>query len=149
VRAECDYGHIHVTLPDGQRLVPVLLTTWAYSNYCYAAAFPSEKIEAILEGTTQAFEVFGCLPRELWWDNPTTVATEMLSGRERRLQRRYVSLASHYNFEPLFCMPAKGQEKSHVENRVKRLQRTWATPIPECRHLDELNEHLRRCCLKE
>ena len=45
--------------------------------------------------------------RELWWDNPTTVASEILLVRERVLHARYQALASHYNFSPLFCMPGR------------------------------------------
>ena len=97
----------------------------------------------------EAFEAFGCAPKELWWDNPTTVAVEVLKGRERRVNERYKALASHDNFEPLFCMPARGNEKPHVENRVKDLERRWATPVPRVRDLAELNEHLRRCCLDD
>ena len=89
------------------------------------------------------------MPEELWWDNPTTVAVQVLKGRERRLNDRYKALASHYNFEPLFCMPACGNEKPHVENRVKHPERRWATPVPRVRDLAELNEHLGRCCLDD
>jgi hypothetical protein len=32
-----------------------------------------------------AFEFFDCVPKEVWWDNPKTVATLILQGRERRL----------------------------------------------------------------
>jgi hypothetical protein len=86
------------------------------------------------------------VPREVWWDNPKTVATAILQGRERTLNPRYLALASHYNFEPLFCLPARGNEKPHVENRVKNLQRRWATPVPQAADLSALNQHLRRCC---
>jgi len=93
-----------------------------------------------------AFEFFGCVPKEVWWDNPTTVATAILTGRQRKIHPRYLALASHYNFEPLFCMPARGNEKPHVENRVKNLQRRWATPVPRMKDLAQLNEYLLRCC---
>jgi transposase len=148
-RAECDFGHIWVDFPEGRRQVPVLLVTWAYSYYLFAIALPSERTEAILHGLVQAFEFFGCVSQELWWDNPKTVAVAILRGRERRLNERYVALASHYNFEPLFCMPARGNEKPHVENRVKNLQRRWATPVPRVADLDALNGHLRHCCEEE
>jgi hypothetical protein len=46
-------------------------------------------------------------------------------------------------------MPARGNEKPHVENRVKNLERRWATPVPRARDLAELNEHLKRCCLDD
>jgi transposase len=148
-RAECDFGHVYVDFPAGRRQVPVLLVTWAYSHFCFAVALPSEKTEAILEGMVQAFAFFGCVPREVWWDNPRTLACEIFPGRQRRLHPRYQALASHYNFEPLFCLLARGNEKPHAENRVKRLQRRWATPVPRCEDVAAFNDHLRRQCEAE
>ena len=46
-------------------------------------------------------------------------------------------------------MPARGNEKPYVENRVKTLQRCWATPVPRQKDLAELNAYLRACCLKD
>jgi hypothetical protein len=146
---EADFGHIHVDFPDGRRLVPVLIVTWAFSYRAFASALPTERTEAILHGLVEAFAFFGCVPKELWWDNPSNVAVQILKGRERTLNDRYKALASHYNFEPLFCMPARGNEKPHVENRVKNLERRWATPVPRVRDLVELNRHLQRCCLED
>jgi transposase len=145
-RAEADFGHIYVDFPEGRRQVPVLIVTWAFSYRPFAIALPTERTEAVLHGLVHAFEFFDCVPRELWWDNPATVAVQLLAGRERRLNTRYQALASHYNFEPLFCMPARGNEKPHVENRVKCLERRWATPVPQARNLADLNDSLRRCC---
>lgn len=148
-RAEADFGHIHVDFPNGRQPVPVLLVTWSYSNCPFAIAVPTERTEAILHGLVEAFAFFGCVPHELWWDNPTTVAITVLRGRERQLQPRYAALASHYTFAPKFCLPAKGNEKPRVEHRVFDLQRRWATPVPQMADRDALNAHLRRCCLSE
>lgn len=147
VRAEADFGHIHVDFPDGRRLVPVLIVTWSYSNAPFAIALPTERTEAILHGLVEAFAFFGCVPRELWWDNPTTVAVHVLRGRERTLHPRYAALAGHYPFTPKFCLPATATEKPRVENRVYDLQRQWATPVPRVADLTELNQHLRQCCV--
>lgn len=148
-RLEADFGHIYVDLPEGRVQVPVLVTAWSFSNYPFALALPTERTEAILAGMTEAFTFFGCVPREVWWDNPTTVVKQILHGRERRPNARYAALASHYTFEPLFCMPARGNEKPYAETRVRVLQRQWSTPVPEAAHLDALNAYLRRCCLAE
>jgi hypothetical protein len=115
----------------------------------FAISFPTERLECVLTGLVQAFEFFGCAPKQLWWDNPKTVVTEIFKGRRRTMHPRYAALASHYTFEPLFCMPAKANEKPHVENSVFDLQRDWATPVPKVRDHDELNEYLRRCCLRK
>ena len=83
-RLEADFGHIHVDFPDGRRPVPFLVAAWAYSNAPFVLALPFERTEAILEGMVAAFEFFGGVPREVWWDNPRTVATLILKGRERQ-----------------------------------------------------------------
>ncbi len=148
-RLECDFGHIHVDFPTGRRLVPVLIAAWGYSNYGYAQAMPTERTEAILAGMVAGVEFFGCVAREVWWDNPTTVVREIFKGRDRRPNEYYAALASHYAFDALFCMPARGNEKPRVETRVRVLQRQWATPVPRCADLGELNAYLRQRCVLE
>lgn len=148
-RLECDFGHIHVDFPDGRRPVPVLLAVWSYSHYPFAVALPDETTGSILHGLVCAFEFFGCVPAELWWDNPKTVAAAILRGRDRQLNYHYAALASHYRFAPLFCMPARGQEKGDVERTVFALERRFATPVPHVADMDALNRHLLLCCLRE
>jgi transposase len=148
-RLECDFGHIHVDFPDGRRLVPVMVAAWAYSNYSFAQAMPTERTEAILAGMVTAFEFFGCVPREVWWDNPKTVVSQIFKGRERRPNEYYAALASHYVFEACYCMPARGNEKPYAETRVRVLQQQWATPVPRCADLDALNAYLRERCVEE
>ncbi len=148
-RLEADFGHIHVDFPDGRRPVPFLVATWAYSNAPFVLALPFERTEAILAGMVAAFEFFGCVPKEVWWDNPKTIATAILQGRQRQLHPRYAALASHYAFEPLFCRPARGNEKPDAESTVKAVQRRFATPVPRVADLAELNASFRRRCQAE
>jgi len=148
-RLEADFGHIYVDFPEGRRQIPFLVTTWAYSNYPFVLALPVERTEAILEGMVAAFDFFGCAPKEVWWDNPKTVATLILLGRQRQLHPRYAALASHFAFDPHFRMPARGNEKPDAESTVKAVQRRFATPVPKVKDLDELNVHFRRRCEAE
>jgi transposase len=148
-RLEADFGHIHVDFPDGRKPVPFLVAAWAYSNAPFVLALPFERTEAILEGMVSAFEFFGGVPKEVWWDNPKTVATLILRGRERQIHPRYAALASHHVFEPKFCMPARGNEKPDAESTVKAVQKRFATPVPCVNDLDELNKLLHRWCLAE
>jgi hypothetical protein len=148
-RLEADFGHIQVDFPEGRRSVPFLVTTWAYSNAPFVLALPFERTEAILAGMVAAFEFFGCVPKEVWWDNPKTVATSILQGRQRQLHPRYSALASHYVFDPCFCMPARGNEKPDAESTVRAVQRRFATPVPKVADLDALNADFRRRCEAE
>ena len=129
-RLEADFGHIHVDFPDGRRLVPFLVTVWAYSNAPFVLALPTERTEAVLDGMVRALEFFAAVPREVWWDNPRTVATLILRGRQRLLHPRYAALASHYTFEAKFCLPAQAHEKPDAESGVRAVQRRFATPVP-------------------
>jgi transposase len=146
-RLEADFGHIYADFPDGRRHVPVLVTTWSYSNCPFALALPTERTEAVLHGLVEALTFFGCVPRELWWDNPRTVVTHIGRGRERTPHPCLAALASHYVFAPRFCVPATPTEKPRVENRVRDVQRQWATPVPCVTDYSDLNAHLRRQCL--
>ena len=148
-RMEADFGKIYVDFPDGRKQVSVLILVWSCSNAPFAIALPTERTESILEGMQQAFNFFGCVPREVWWDNPKTVAEELLTGRDRKMNPRYAAFASHFAFEPLFCMPASGNEKPVVENRVKTMQRRWGTPVPTAKNMDSLNVYLRQCCVND
>ena len=148
-RLEADFGHIHVDFPDGRRQVPVLVTVWAYSNYPFVIALPCQRIEAILHGMVTAFEFFGTVAKEVWWDNPKTVATLILPGRTRQIHPRYAALASHYAFDPRFCLPAHGNEKPDAESTVKAVQRRFATPVPRVADLDALNAQFRQLCRAE
>jgi len=148
-RLEADFGHIHLDFPDGRKLVPFLVATWAYSNAPFVLALPFERTEAVLEGMVAAFEFFSAVPKEVWWDNPKTVATLIQKGRERQLHPRYAALASHYLFNAQFCMPARGNEKPDAEGTVKAVQRRFATPVPCVANLDELNAFFRNRCEAE
>jgi transposase len=148
-RLEADFGHIYVDFPEGRKQVAVLVTTWAYSNCPFVLALPTERTEAILHGLVEAFHFFGCVPREVWWDNPSTLAAAFFSGRQRRLNERYQALASHYNFEPLFCLVRQPREKPRVEGRVQFLQQDWATPVPQVQDLAQLNAGLHAACLDD
>lgn len=149
LRLECDFGHFHIDLPEGRCNVPFLVCAWGYSNAPFALAVPTERVEAILAGMVAAFDFFDCVPREVWWDNPKTIATAILTGRERRFHDRWLALASYYCFEPRACMPARPQEKPRAEGRVKDVQKRFATPVPEVADLAELNQQLREWCLTD
>ena len=116
-RLEADFGHIHVDFPDGRRLVPVLVAAWAYSNYPFALALPTERTEAILAGMVAGLHVLRLraargLVGQPQDGGPADLHRAVSGGPTTATQ----ALASHYTFEPLFCMPARGNEKPHAEN---------------------------------
>jgi hypothetical protein len=126
-----------------------LVVVWAYSNFPFVIALPTERTEAILHGMVRAFEFFGTVAREVWWDNPRTVATMIFRGRHRQLHSRYAALANHYTFDPKFCLPAHAHEKPDVESGVRAVQRRFATPVPRIADLNQLNVQFESRCRDE
>ncbi len=51
------------------------------------------------------------------YDNMKT-AVETIFGKDRRYNRRFMQMCSHYLVDPVACTPASGWEKDQVENQV-------------------------------
>ena len=70
----------------------------------------------------------------------------ILLRREGKLHPRYAALASHYVFNPLFYMPARGNEKPDTESTVHAMQCRFSTPVPRANDLEELNRYFQQRC---
>ncbi len=116
-RMECDFGHIQVDFPEGRRLVPVLIAVWSNSHYPFVIALPNERTESILHGTVCAFEFFGCVPAELWWDNPTTVATAILRSPRpaTQFQLRGIGEPLPVRTDVLHAGPGTGEKRRRAD----------------------------------
>ncbi|MBP3954779.1 hypothetical protein J8F10_05715 [Gemmata sp. G18] len=125
----------------------MLVVTWSYSNCPFALALPTERTEAVLQGLVEAFAFFGCVPRELWWDNPRTVAPASTRAgsapRTRSTRRSRATTRSR----PGSACPRPRPRSRASRSGVQDLERQWATPVPRVGALGELNAHLLRQCL--
>lgn len=147
--AQVDWGEVWVVLNQRPCKVLLFCMRLCYSAASFVRAYLTQDQTSLLDGHVRAFEYFGGVPRRLAYDNPKTIVTRVGLGRERTLTARFVALRSHYLFETRFCNVACGNEKGHVENLVKRAQRTYATPEPQASDLEGLNVHFALCCRKD
>ena len=65
---------------------------------------------------------------------------------KRRFNRRFLTLANHYLFEPVACTPESGWEKGQVENQVGNIREWLFTPTPKFADFTELNTWLAQRC---
>jgi len=146
--AQFDWGEAKIWL--GQVLLTVCLfcVRLCHSRAVFVRAYPTEKMEAFLDGHVRAFRFFGGVPRRGAYDNLKTAVLWVGRSQKRRLHPRFVELRSHYLFESRFCNVGAGWEKGHVENLVKLAQRSFMTPVPKVASLDELNANLETACLR-
>ncbi len=120
----------------------------AYSRQMFVIAYPRETQEMVLDAHKQAFTFFGGVPKRLVYDNLKTVVDAIFVGKERRFNRRFLTLANHYLFEPIACTPSSGWEKGQVENQVGNIREWLFTPRAKFDDFVTLNIWLARRCLE-
>ena len=118
----------------------------AYSRRMFVVAYPRERQEMVLEAHCCAFDYFGGVPARLIYDNLKTEVDAVLVGKARQFNRRFLTLANHYQFEPVACTPASGWEKGQVENQVGNVREWLFTPLARFDSFAALNTWLASRC---
>jgi transposase len=113
-----DWSHEQVELGGVTQTIKVAHFRLTYSRQMFVAAYPRETQEMVFDTHNRAFAFFGGVPLRMVYDNLKAVVETILTGKERQFNRRFMSLANHYLFEPVACTPASGWEKGQVENQV-------------------------------
>ena len=140
--AQVDWGEAWIIHNGRRRKVQLFCMKWCHSKRVFVRAYDRANMESFLDGHVRAFECFGGVPKRIAYDNLKSAVIRVGKGRHRRLNRKFVELKSWYLFDDRFCNVASGNEKGHVENLVKRAQRTFLTPLPEVTDLAALNRKL-------
>lgn len=141
-----DWSHEVVNIGGIEQTVKVAHFRLSYSRQMCVIAYPCETQEMVLDAHNQAFAFFGGVPKRMVYDNLKTVVDAIFVGKERRFNRRFLTLANHYLFEPVACTPASGWEKGQVENQVGNIREWLFTPTPKCADFTELNAWLAQRC---
>ena len=147
--AQVDWGEATVLIGGRERTLQFFCLRLAYSRAVYVRAYERQDQVSFLDAHVRAFEFLGGIPKRLAYDNLKSAVVRVGRGRERDLSAKFVAMRSWYLFDTRFCNVARGNEKGHVENLVKRVQRTFLTPLPEVSCLAELNQRLERDCREE
>ena len=148
-QVQIDFGHAQVTIAGVLTKACLFCMRLKYSLVPYVVAFPTERLEAFLEGHVRGFAYLGGVPRTGLYDNAKTQVTKILEGPEREEHEWFSSLRSHYLCDSHFCRPRHGNEKGTVENLVKYVRSRALVPVPEYEDWEEFNAKLLSWCEKE
>lgn len=138
---QIDWGQAQAIINSQVTQVMVFCARSAYSKATFVRAYLRDDMISFLDAHVWLLDQLGGVPVKLAYDNLKTAVTHVYAGNKRDLTARFVALRSHYLFASRFCNVARGNEKGHVENSVKRTERTYMTPVPNVASLDALNEH--------
>lgn len=141
-----DWSHEQVELGGVLQNIKVAHFRLAYSRQMFVVAYPREMQEMVLDAHSRAFAFFGGVPARLIYDNLKAVVDAVYIGKERRFNRRFLTLANHYLFEPVACTPASGWEKGQVENQVGNVREWLFTPLARFASFAGLNDWLATRC---
>ena len=125
-----DGSHEQVELGGVLQTIKVAHFRLAYSRQMFVVAYPRERQEMVMDAHNRAFAFFGGVPARLIYDNLKAVVDTIYTGKERQFNRRFLTLANHYLFEPVACTPAAGGEKGQVENQVGNVREWRFAPQP-------------------
>lgn len=120
--------------------------SFPYSNKGYFQLFKGENQECLFEGLITIFEYIGGVPQRIWFDNTSTIVTEVLKNGGRNLTDDFLRFMEHYRFEAVFCNVDAGHEKGNVEGKVGYHRRNMLVPVPQFRNLAEFNKEQLELC---
>ncbi len=146
---EVDWGGAWVRMGGADRAVKLFCMRWRYSGLAYVRAYPWERQEMFLEGHMRAFTFYGGVFPVLVYDNLTAAVRQILRGKARVEQQRFVAFRSYYTFQARYCNPARGREKGGVEGLVGYARRNFLVPIPEVDDFQQLNQLLEQRCWQD
>jgi transposase len=141
-----DWSQEQVELGGVLQNIKVAHFRLAYSRQMFVVAYPKETQEMVFDAHCRAFAFFGGVPARLIYDNLKTVVDAVYAGKARQFNRRFLTLANHYLFEPIACTPASGWEKGQVENQVGNVREWLFTPLARFASFADLNEWLAIRC---
>lgn len=118
-----------------------------HSRMFYVRAYLRESQEMVFDAHDRAFAFFrGTCTRGIY-DNMKTAVDAIFTGKERRYNRRFLQMCSHYLIDPVACTPGAGWEKGQVENQVGLVRERFFTPRLRVKSMDELNDWLLDKCV--
>ena len=141
-----DWSQETVSLGDVVQTIKVAHFRLTYSRQMFVVAYPRETQEMVLDAHNQAFAFLGGVPKRRVYDNLKTVVDAIFVGKERQFNRRFLTLANHYLFEPVACTPGSGWEKGQVENQVGNSREWLFTPLVKFDDFATLNGWLATRC---
>lgn len=147
--AQVDFGEGEVCIA-GETVVAQLFVMWlGYSGAVFVQAYPAANQEVFFAGHVAAFEFFGGVSQEIWYDNLKNAVAKVLQGRGREEQESFTSFRTHYLFTAEFCNVQSGWEKGGVEGKVGYGRRNWLIGAPTFESWEALNLYLQECCRQE
>jgi transposase len=142
-----DWSHELVLLGGVPQMVKAAHMRLCHSRLIFVRVYPRETQEMVFDAHDRAFALFKGTCRRGIYDNMKTAVDAIYVGKERRYNRRFLQMCSHYLIDPVACTPAAGWEKGQVENQVGFSRERFFTPRLRFKGYEEMNDYLLDRCI--
>ena len=140
--AEVDFHDLWVLMRGVKTKTALFTMRLSYSARAAHRGFLTQGQEAFLEGHVYGFERLGGVPVDkVRYDNLNSAVKQVLFGRSRQENERWIAFRSHFGFEAWYCQPGHegSHEKGGVEGEGGRFRRNHCVPMPVVDSIEELN----------
>lgn len=93
----------------------IFLYVLTYSKFKFLRLTLDQKQDTLFKCLFEAFKTTGKIPKEIWFDNMSTVVDHKLSDFHHRFNERFLSFSHDAGFYPIACRPFRPQTKGCAE----------------------------------
>ena len=102
----------------------IFLYVLPYSKFKFLKLTLDQKQDTLFKCLFEAFKATGGIPKEIWFDNMSTVVDHKLSDfHHHRFNERFLSFSHDTGFHPIACRPFRPQTKGCVEALARTMGR--------------------------
>lgn len=105
-------------------VINLFLMRLHYSKKFYARLTIDKKRDEVKTCLIESLEYFGGTPREIWFDNMSTVMVK--EGKNKKVHNEIKQLGNDIGFKPILCQARRPKSKGTVENLAKLCDRLKA-----------------------
>lgn len=129
--------------------VQVFISTMPFSDYAFAYAVPSQKVEDFIYALRMCIEHLGGVPQIVKLDN-LKAGVIKYHRHEPELNKALQDMGNHYHFVAQPCRPRKPTDKALVESCVRRIYNRVYAKLRKMTFfsIEELNEALSKAVLE-
>lgn len=144
--AQGDFGTANFFIQGKEYSGKYFTLSFPYSNSGYLLLNYGENSECLLEALDAIFRHIGGVPREIWFDNASSMVKNVIFGGAKEMTEQFARFAEHYNFKPVFMNVREPQGKGNVENKVGYTRSNLLVPRPKGESLEAINQKLLEAC---
>lgn len=123
--AQVDWANVGSTFVGSTcRKLSAFVMVLSYSRMIYVELTLSQSLEDFIACHINAFRFFGGVPKKCLYDNLKSVCLYR-SGSLIQFNERFLEFAGTFEFEPVLCNVARGNEKGKVESGIGYLRKNF------------------------